>query len=97
MYDYIYEKCKKDNYYLGWSSEFKGIAVPLFILLLNKNRIITKATEKLIASIIYRLGFREDNVIDFFDLFLNWKDKQVVTNQGSSRPSRHQRSHSSLL
>ncbi len=29
-FDYIYEDCKNDKTMLGWSNQFKGIAVPLF-------------------------------------------------------------------
>lgn len=79
-FDYIYDKCKKDNSSLGWSSGFKGIAVPVFILLLNKNEKITKAMEKLINEIIHRLGFIGD-AQSFFEIFLNWKEKQVLTGE----------------
>lgn len=34
-FEYIYEECKKDKTYLGWSNNIKGILVPLFILYLN--------------------------------------------------------------
>lgn len=77
-FDYIYDKYKKDDYILGWSSGFKGIAVPLFLLLLNKDKKSTKATEKLIEIIIYRIGFIEEDVQDFFVLFLNWREKQTL-------------------
>jgi len=78
-FDYIYDKYKNDDYALGWSSGFKGIAVPLFILLLNKDKKSTKATEKLVKGIIYRLGFVVEDIQDFHNLFLNWREKQTLT------------------
>lgn len=79
-FDYIYDKCKKDNSSLGWSSGFKGIAVPVFILLLNKDEKITKVMEKLINEIIHRLGFIGE-VQNFLDIYLNWREKQVLTEE----------------
>jgi len=80
-FDYIYNNCIKDKSMLGWSSGFKGIAVPLFILLLNKDNKITIAGEKLINEIIYRLGFAENGVESFLDKFLNWKGKINLTRE----------------
>ncbi len=80
-FDYIYEMCKKDNTTLGWSTGFKGVVVPLFILLLNKTRKVTKAGDKLINGIIHRIGFMGGDVNSFFDMFLNWKDKQVLSEE----------------
>lgn len=77
--DYIYDKYKNDDYVLGWSIGFKGIAVPLFIMLLNKDKKSTKATEKLIKGIIYRLGFVAEDVQDFHNLFLYWRENQTLT------------------
>ena len=80
-FDYIYEYCKNDKVRLGWSSHFKGIAIPLFILLLDKNKKITKAGHQLINGIIYRLGFVEDNMENFSESFLRWKEKVVLTRE----------------
>ena len=66
---------------MGWSSGFKGIAVPLFVLLLDKNKKITKAGERLIDGIVYRLGFIEDDKKHFVDWFLKWKEKVLLTNE----------------
>lgn len=79
-FEYIYDKCKKDKSTLGWSTRFKGIGIPLFILLLNKDKKITKAGEQLIKSIIYRMGFVE-GMESFSNKFLNWKEKQVLTEE----------------
>ena len=78
-FDYIYDKYKNDDYVLGWSSGFKGIAVPLFIMLLNKDKKSTKAIEKLVKGIYFRLGFAGEDVQSFLDLFLNWRERQALT------------------
>lgn len=81
-FDCIFEYCKKDKTQLGWSSQFKGIAVPLFILLLNKNEKLTKAGQRLIDGIEYRLGFnKKDDIKSFTDRFFSWKEKVVLTNE----------------
>ncbi|WP_244269563.1 hypothetical protein [Natronincola ferrireducens] len=80
-FDYIYEECKKDRITLGWSSNFKGTVVPLFILLLYKNKKITKAGQRLIDGIEYRLGSTEDYRQSFTDQFLGWKEKVVLRNE----------------
>ncbi|MEA5024282.1 hypothetical protein SDC9_09393 [bioreactor metagenome] len=81
----IYEECKKNKTALGWSSDFKGLAVPLFVLLLSKNKEITKAGEKLINGIDYRLGFEEEEGADFRELFLRWKEKAILTDEEYER------------
>ncbi len=78
-FDYIYDKYKNDDYVLGWSSGFKGIAVPLFIMLLNKDKKPTKAIEKLVKGIVNRLGFIGEDTQDFPKLFLNWREKYTLT------------------
>jgi hypothetical protein len=79
-FDYIYDIYIKEKYSLGWTTRFKGIVIPLFILLLNKDKKSTKAIEKLVEGIIYRLEFVGEDV-DFLDLFLNWREKQVLTEE----------------
>ncbi len=78
-FDEIMEECHKDKTTLGWSTQFKGIAVPLFILLLDKNNKLTKAGQRLMDGIDIRLGNQEDEK-SFADRFLCWKDKVVITN-----------------
>ncbi|MFT9493945.1 hypothetical protein [Anaerosolibacter sp.] len=80
-FDYIYEDCKKDRTTLGWSSNFKGTVVPLFILLLDKNKKVTKAGQRLVDEIECRLGFTEDHTKTFTDQFLGWKEKVVLRNE----------------
>ena len=73
--------CQKDSTTLGWSSCFKGIAVPLFILLLDRSEKFTKAGERLINGIAYRLGVIADEERCLAERFLSWKDKIVLTNE----------------
>jgi hypothetical protein len=80
-FEYIVEDCIKDRTELGWSSQFKGIAIPLFILLLNSNRKLTKAGQRLIDGIEYRLGYKEDDIKNFTDRFFTWKEKVTLTNE----------------
>ena len=79
-FDYIYDTYIKEKYSLGWTSGFKGVVIPLFILLLNKNKKSTKAIKKLVEGIIYRLGFVGEDV-DFLDLFFYWREKQTLTEE----------------
>ena len=80
-FDYIYEYCKNDETILGWSTNPKGIFVPLFILVLDKGNGITKAGQQLLDGIIYRLGFIKDDGENLSEQFLNWKGKVVLTNE----------------
>ncbi|QUH25718.1 hypothetical protein [Serpentinicella alkaliphila] len=80
-FDYIYEECKKDRTTLGWSSSFKGTVVPLFILLLDKNNKITKAGQRLIDGIEYKMGFTGDYRQSFTDQFLYWKEKVILRSE----------------
>lgn len=80
-FDSIYEDCRKDQEFLGWSIEFKGIAIPLFILLLDQNPQLTKAGQRLLNEIKFRLGYEEDNVTDLAAQFLYWKEKVALTDE----------------
>lgn len=80
-FDELHEDCKKDKTWLGWSSHFKGVAVPLFILLLDHNNEITKVGQRLIDGMKYRLGFEKNDSTSFSELFLNWKEKVVLTKE----------------
>lgn len=74
-FETVYEDCKKETTKLGWSNSFIGIAVPLFILALNKNSEITKAGKQLINGFVHRLGYTNSNRDCFLDQFLTWKEK----------------------
>ncbi len=80
-FDNIYEECIKDEAVLGWSTQFKGVAVPLFILLLNQDKRITKAKQELIDGIRQRIGLAEDDNKSFVDLFLIWKEKTALSKE----------------
>lgn len=77
-FDYIYDIYIKEKYSLGWTTGFKGVVIPLFILLLNKEKKTTKAIKKLVNGIIYRLGFVGEDM-EFLDLFFNWREKRTLT------------------
>lgn len=79
-FEYIYEECKKDKIYLGWNNNIKGIFVPLIILYLDKSHNLSKAGEKLIEGLKYRLNYSNDDK-SFFERFLIWKDKIKITSE----------------
>ncbi len=80
-FDYIYEECKKGKTYLGWSSNIKGVIVPLFILYLDRNKSLSNVGEKLIEGIKYRLNYSNDDEKNFLQRFLIWKDKIKITSE----------------
>lgn len=80
-FDYIYEECKKDKTYLGWSNNIKGIFVTLFILYLNQSHSVSKAGEKLIEELKYRLNYSNDDDKSFVERFFIWKDKIKITSK----------------
>lgn len=80
-FDYIYEECKKDKTYLGWSNNIKGIFVTLFILYLNQSHSVSKAGEKLIEDLKYRLNYSNNDNKSFVERFFIWKDKIKITSQ----------------
>lgn len=80
-FDYIYEECKKDKTYLGWSDNIKGIFVPLFILYLNQSHSVSKAGEKLIEDLKYRLNYSNNDDKSFIERFFIWKDKIKITSE----------------
>lgn len=77
----IYEECKNDKTYLGWSSNIKGVIVPLFILYLDRSKSFSNVGEKLIDEIIYRLDYSKGDEKSFFERFLIWKDKIEMTSE----------------
>lgn len=79
-FDDIMAISRREKAVLGWSSDFKGIAVPLFILLLDKNNDVTKAGQRLMSGLARRLGYHEDEQ-SFADRFIYWKEKIVLTNE----------------
>ncbi len=50
-----------------------------FILYLNKSRSISKAGEKLIENLKYRLNYSNDDDKSFVERFFIWKDKIIIT------------------
>ncbi|KAJ50003.1 hypothetical protein BD780_000822 [Clostridium tetanomorphum] len=80
-FDYIYEECKKDKTYLGWSNNSKGIFVPLFILYLGQSHSLSKAGEKLIEGLKCRLNYSNDDDKNLVERFFIWKDKIKITSE----------------
>lgn len=81
-FDYIYEKCnKKDKNYLGWSSNIKGVIVPLFILYLDQNKRFSNVGLRLIEGIKHRLNYSDEDEQSFIDRFLRWKSKIEITSE----------------
>ncbi|WP_411680054.1 hypothetical protein [Clostridium thailandense] len=79
--EYIYKECKKDKTYLGWSDNIKGIFVPLFILYLKQSQGISKAGEKLMENLKYRLNYSNDDDKSFAERFFIWKNKIEITSE----------------
>ena len=80
-FESVIEKCKLNKGFLGWSSgDIRGVIVPLFLLMMNKNNDISKAGKALVNDIIHKLDFEEHDNQTFIDSFLIWKDKVSLTN-----------------
>ena len=59
------EKCKEDHHYLGWRNNFKGIILPLLLLLLKKHSSHkTKAEQTLMNEIKGRLNCGNDQMFE---------------------------------
>lgn len=78
-FDHIYKTCKNDHTKLGWSTSLKGVAIPLFLLLLDKSNKVTKAKQSLINSVTCRIGTEGDT--PFYDQFIKWKEKINLTDK----------------
>ncbi|WP_440897417.1 hypothetical protein ACS127_05450 [Amphibacillus sp. Q70] len=83
-FDKIIDLCQKNKTVLGWSTHFKGLLVPLFILLMNKSNQLTVAGNKLLDNIVIRLGYRNEQE-RFLEQFIYWKEKIVITDQEAKK------------
>lgn len=79
-FDEMMNVCKKDKTELGWSSHFKGVMVPLFVLVLNKNNQLATAGNKLLDNIAIRLRYKDEEK-SFTERFLFWKEKVIITDE----------------
>jgi hypothetical protein len=79
---YAQRKCISDEEYLGWSTSFKGVAVPIFLVLLEKNHKDSKVRRQIMEFIYrkidvrkkyYSFNFEYDPEFDI--LIQNWKKK----------------------
>lgn len=48
-------------------------------MLLNNDKKSTKTIDRLLEGIIYRIGFVGEDEQNFLDLFLNWRERQTLT------------------
>ncbi|MFD1067953.1 hypothetical protein [Oceanobacillus locisalsi] len=79
-FDEVMKQCQNSKIQLGWSSHFKGVIVPLFVLMLNKNKQLPKAGQKLLKGIAIRLGDKDEEK-SFTERFLYWKEKIDITDE----------------
>lgn len=78
----IQQICIKDRETLGWSNSFKGMAIPLFLLMLDKNKHYSKAGTKLITNLQNRIVFNEkDYGKSFIEYFTMWKERIELTEE----------------
>lgn|GEM_PF-2202798 len=61
-YELIYDKCKKDNKYLGWSISEKGDMIPLFTALLAKDSIVNPCSANFI-KVNFPVKYKFDDFI----------------------------------
>ncbi|KJS50024.1 GNAT family N-acetyltransferase [Desulfosporosinus sp. BICA1-9] len=80
-FELIYQECQRDKDFLGWSSQFKGIAVPLFMLLLDRSPKLSKAGHQLLNELKFRIGFMEGDGADLAARFLYWKAKVPLSDE----------------
>lgn len=81
-FESVIEKCEQNKGFLGWSSgDVRGVVIPLLLLMMNKNNIISKAGNALIEDIKYKLDFEENEKQNFIDCFQAWKAKISLSNE----------------
>lgn len=79
-FDKIYDLCRNDKRYLGWSSNIKGIIIPLFILLLKKNDDTTVAFRRLLSHIRFKIkNLKEEEEGEFERSFFIWKHRMNIS------------------
>lgn len=79
-FKYAKAECMRDKEYLGWSGSFKGLCVPLVLLLLDQDDDDTIAREKILTSIMDKIGsvFSKYVLEDFYQLLGVWKSKMSI-------------------
>ena len=78
-FTFIQETCKKNPNYLGWSSNFKGIIIPLFLLMMDKSEEPSRAKEIRIRDLEARLSNRNNGDEIFSDSIDLWKETVILT------------------
>ena len=82
-FEYAKAKCKADKKYLGWSRSFKGVCIPLFLLLLENGHADSKAKNKIIEFIKNRVetNSRSHLKLSFEEIILEWKNKILFNDE----------------
>ncbi|WP_414838594.1 hypothetical protein [Carnobacterium sp. TMP28] len=78
-FDFIYTYCEGEKNDLNWNNSLKGIIVPLFFLILDKNNATSKAKKAIIKKLASRLNFyssEKEREEDYLDL---WKKTVKLT------------------
>lgn len=83
-YNDILDKCQKSNTYLGWSSDIKGIVIPLFLLYLKKDgENKTCAERQLIEEIKLRIQFQKGKPFDQYLSF--WRKSGFMAEEDKEK------------
>lgn len=73
-YGDIIKTCQEDNTYLGWSSDIKGIVVPLLLLLLKQDKEQkTRAEKELIENVKNKILFKSTEGEEFNEYLSLWR------------------------
>lgn len=77
-YENILEKAEKDQDNLGWSSNLKGILIPLLLMYLKPEKMHFVADDAVMDDLKRSLKVRGE---DFYQLFHIWKEKYMMTDE----------------
>ena len=77
-YENILEKAEKDQDNLGWSSNLKGILIPLLLMYLKPEKMHFVADDAVMDDLKRSLKVRGE---DFYQLFHIWKEKYMITDE----------------
>ncbi|OUQ14739.1 hypothetical protein B5E87_01215 [Massilimicrobiota sp. An142] len=77
-YENILEKAEKDQNNLGWSSNLKGILIPLLLMYLKPEKMHFVADDAVMDDLRRSLKVSGE---DFYQLFHIWKEKYMITDE----------------
>ncbi|MGB3159747.1 MAG: hypothetical protein WBA84_00720 [Carnobacterium sp.] len=72
-FDAIQDLCKKRNNYLDWNSDLKGRIIPLFLLMLDNTKKVSKAKQRIIQSLTTDLRISSVDKERFIEDCFRWK------------------------